>query len=234
MVQLVILLPSGYNGSKLSNEDKRRMAGMQALMQADDNIMRTNIEIHGLVNRPDLNKCVGTAVGGGQFMGPNTRAEVILTMMSGLRKGSERSISIKAKNVKSSNFFSVVVCDDVGTLEHFYNRNDILIWFWPEQYGGQAEQDRHAARTFAGLNMISLFPGGPSVDRDTHHTFWEGAVVYTTLPPVDTMLMVSLDPEASNEQAAKFRTMVSDLASKMANATTSAGGAAGGAGGSQA
>ena len=92
----------------------------------------------------------------------------------------------------------------------------------------------HAVRTVTGINMMSLFPGGPSVDRLMHHTIWEGATVHMTLPPVHAMLLLSLPTGASDEEFDKFESMVLDLASKMAGATPSGGGAAGGASGSQA
>jgi len=101
-------------------------------------------------------------------------------------------------------------------------------------HGGEEEQAKHVMRTADGTDMIVLFPNGPSVDRQTYRTFWEGAIVPNTLPPVQSIFVASDSSDLSDEGLDSFRESMLDLAHRFANATTNDMGAAGGAGGSQA
>jgi len=234
MVQVIVCLPKNHDINSLSVNDKRRVTELQHKIQANTTVMRDNVVIKGLQNSTHLNGHLATVVHRDADTGPHTRYNLVLAATSGLLKADKRFFRVKANNLMPAPFVSIVVCSDEGVLRSTGLKYDLLFFLFTDAYDGEQEQAKHDARTAAGTDMFVLYPNGPSIDRQTYRTFWEGAIVPTTLPPVQSMLITSVPSGLSEEGLDRHTARVLHLASTFANATPDDMGAAGAAGGSQA
>ena len=235
MVQVIVCLPKNHDINTLSEYDKRRITQLRLTIASDEEAMRDNVIIHGLQNKTHLNGHLATVIHRDADTGPDTtRYKLVLTATSGLLKADKRFFSVKAKNLLPAPVVSIVVCSDEEVLRSMWLKYDTLKFLFTDAYGGEQEQAKHDARTAAGTDMFVLYPNGPSVDRQTYRTFWEGAIVPPTLPDVKSMLLTSVPSGLSEEGMDRYAASMLHLASTLANASPDDTGAAGGAGGSQA
>ena len=234
MVQVIVCLPKNHEINNLSVNDKRRLTHLRHEIQSNRQTMRDNVMIHGLQNSTHLNGHLATVVHRDADTGPHTRYNLVLAATSGLLKADKRFFSVKAKNLLPAPVVSMVVCSDEEVLRSTWHESDIHLCLYTDAYGGEQEQAKHDARTAAGTDMFVLYPNGPSIDRQTYRTFWEGAIVPPTLPDVQSMLLTSVPSGLSEEGMDRYAASIVHLASTLANASPDDTGAAGGARGTQA